>query len=434
MALELLGVSDKRTSPRNSSRRSWSRQASRRASSRHSSNSSSSRRRRSSYRHTARRSLSRQRSRPPDYATTRFTPSYTSRHSTSMGRMPTKSPARQTENMGNRRSQSHRRSTSRSLSRRSSIHTSPARRPSRSQSRSRHSTTSARVQPQGENEQAKIIPADGLSGTQWTENAIEREKTVPEHEVELQQELLNVLGARLESEKRTDSAIHKDVALRWSDIVKQGLPEEEVNRLLQKYPVPENCPFIAIPKLNAEINASVQENTIKRDKRIMEKQERIAGCLAAVGKAISIALKIENPQKIGLLELLSDGGRLLASIHREESLARKNLILANLNSSLKTTLTNTSVDEWLFGVDLEDKIKTAKSLEKTSKELKPPTKPLQQSNGQRRPKNTKGPPRQSAYKRRTMTSSGQRQTSSRTSETKKPYRRKELSRPYARRR
>ncbi|KAK2579084.1 hypothetical protein KPH14_010933 [Odynerus spinipes] len=114
-----------------------------------------------------------------------------------------------------------------------------------------------------------------------------KEKAIPEHEVELQQELLSVMGARLEADKKTDSAVHKDVALRWSEIVKKGLPAEEVKTLLQKYPVPENCTGIMIPKLNAEIAAAVQENTIKRDKRIMEKQERVAACLAAVGKAIS---------------------------------------------------------------------------------------------------------------------------------------------------
>jgi len=86
--------------------------------------------------------------------------------------------------------------------------------------------------------------------------------------------------------------------------------------------------------------------------------------LGAVGKAISITLKTDTPGKLELLEKLSDGGRLLASIYRDEFLARKNIIMANLNVSMKTTLSNTSVDEWLFGGDLEEKIKIAKNLEK----------------------------------------------------------------------
>lgn len=139
---------------------------------------------------------------------------------------------------------------------------------------------------------------------------------------------------------------------------------EEIKKLIEKHPPPENCSFISVPKLNAEIIAAVQETAIKRDKRIVEKQERIAACLSIVGRSLTIALKIDDNQRIELLKNLSEMGRLLASVHREESLARKSLILANLNSSLKTTLSNTTVDEWLFSADLEGLIKSANTLDR----------------------------------------------------------------------
>lgn len=109
--------------------------------------------------------------------------------------------------------------------------------------------------------------------------------------------------------------------------------------------------------------------------------------MGTVGKAISITLKTDIPGKLELLEKLSDDGRLLPSIHREESLAKKNIIMANLNVSMKTILSNMSVDEWLFGGDLQKKIKLAKNLEKTTKILKPPQKSSQQSITQRNTKN-----------------------------------------------
>ena len=245
-----------------------------------------------------------------------------------------------------------------------------------------------------------------------------------EHEIELQQEVLEVIGARLESDKKHAAAIHKDIALRWAEILRNGLPAEEVKKLLTKHPPPENCTFISVPKLNAEIIAAVQETAIRRDKGIVEKQERIAACLAALGRAISIVLKMEGAHRIELLENLSEGSRLLASVHREESLARKSLILANINPSLKTTLSNTSVDELLFGDNLEEIIKTAKSLERASKDLKPQTKTPQQRN----PKNWKGPTRQPAYKNRSTTSGGYRRQSSNASDPKKPPYRKEIPR------
>ncbi|XP_077270242.1 uncharacterized protein LOC143901687 [Temnothorax americanus] len=245
---------------------------------------------------------------------------------------------------------------------------------------------------------------------------------IPEHEIDFQQEVLEVIGSRLESDNKLADAIHKDVALRWAEILRNGLPVEEVKKLLEKYPPPQNCTIIAVPKLNAEIISAVQETAIKRDKRIVEKQERITAGLGALGKAISIALKIEGAQRILLLEKLSDAGRLFASVHREESLARKSLILANLNTGLKDTLSNTSVDDWLFSGNLEGVIKSAKIIEEASKTLKPPGKPRQQKGT----KNWKGPTRQSSYRGRPSTSGRYRQSSSAPS-TRKPPQRRESS-------
>ena len=193
---------------------------------------------------------------------------------------------------------------------------------------------------------------------------------------------------------------------------------------MTKYPPPENCKFISVPKLNVEIIAAVQKTAVRRDKRIVEKQERIAACLAALGRAISIVLKMEGAHRIEQLENLSEGSRLLASVHREESLARKSLILANLNSSLKTSLSNTSVDDLLFGGNLEEIIKTAKSLERASKDLKPLTKTPQQRN----PKNWKGPTRQPAYENRSTTSGVYGRQSSNAVDPKKPPYREETPR------
>ncbi|KAK2579428.1 hypothetical protein KPH14_002640 [Odynerus spinipes] len=86
---------------------------------------------------------------------------------------------------------------------------------------------------------------------------------IPEHEAVLQDDILNIIGARLEAEHKTGAAIHKDVSLRWSEILKRGLPSDEVRKLREKYPVPVNCTFISVPKLNTEITAAVQETAVK---------------------------------------------------------------------------------------------------------------------------------------------------------------------------
>ncbi|KAK2579457.1 hypothetical protein KPH14_012897 [Odynerus spinipes] len=100
---------------------------------------------------------------------------------------------------------------------------------------------------------------------------------------------------------------------------------------------------------------------------------------------------------------------------------------------MKNTLSNTSVDEWLFGVDLEEKIKSAKNLERTTKDLKSTAKPLQQRN-QKNPKNLKGPPRQMQYKNRTAMASGQRESFYKTPDAKKRSGYKEPARQFGKRR
>ncbi|XP_046422443.1 uncharacterized protein LOC124180740 [Neodiprion fabricii] len=191
----------------------------------------------------------------------------------------------------------------------------------------------------------------------------------PDHEVDLGEDVLNVIGPRLEPDQKKAPALHKDIVIRWKEIFEKGISNEENKNLVKKYNFPENCGFIAAPVLNSEVIAAIQENVKTRDKCITEKQERIAACMAANGKTISITLKSDSPDKLERLEIESDIGRLLAFLQREESEIRKSLILANLNSSVREILTGSTVDGFLFGENLEEKIKTAKTIERASKDL-----------------------------------------------------------------
>lgn len=65
---------------------------------------------------------------------------------------------------------------------------------------------------------------------------------------------------------------------------------------------------------------------------------------------------------------------MLADLQHDESEIRRSLILTNINATVKETLKETVVDEWLFGKQLEDKVKAAKTLETSSESLKPPGK------------------------------------------------------------
>ena len=213
----------------------------------------------------------------------------------------------------------------------------------------------------------------------------------PEKEIEepLQGELLEVIGKRLGEETVLAPAIHTDIVVRWEEILKRGLPKEEREILIKKYPPPENARGIAAPKLNPEIKVCIQETILKRDERIVAKQGKIAACLAAVGKALSRTIKEDFEGKISLFEQLSDISRLLVDLQYDESSVRRNLIQPNINAAVRDTLKATISDEMLFGKSLGEKIKATKEILQSSKDFKVPSKTPQAKNS----KNFKGPSR-----------------------------------------
>lgn len=83
----------------------------------------------------------------------------------------------------------------------------------------------------GNGEGSAVFPqASAQAGTSGDKPLIDPSAAVlPEHEVELQQDVLEVMGARLEPDKKYSAAVHKDVALRWAEIFRNGLPAEEVS-------------------------------------------------------------------------------------------------------------------------------------------------------------------------------------------------------------
>lgn len=105
-----------------------------------------------------------------------------------------------------------------------------------------------------------LIPLDNLLS--WNVGS-QREQAAPEKEAEdverqpvpevvetptqepeeqaLDAELLNALGKRVDSARPLAPPRHKDIMIRWGDILKEGLPEEEKKELQKKYPTLENC-------------------------------------------------------------------------------------------------------------------------------------------------------------------------------------------------
>lgn len=189
------------------------------------------------------------------------------------------------------------------------------------------------------------------------------------NEPKLQDEILSILGDDNPKDKPFSDPLQGDVASRWTHILATGLDEETRNKIINKYVTPENCPLMNPPNVNPEVKVAVPESVLKRDARLAQLQQQVGASLSAVGLALTNMLK-ENESNKEYIQILSDAGRLLANIHHSESMSRRDLIAINLNKEIKDTLTNTPVNNLLFGTDLENRIKTVKDLEKSGQQLK----------------------------------------------------------------
>ena len=193
-----------------------------------------------------------------------------------------------------------------------------------------------------------------------------------EEELCLSEDILKMIGKRVCEDRTLSSAIQSEVALRWQDILNQGLPNEDKLQLIKKYPPPENCKLCDPPKLNPEMKIIIPEPVFNRDTRILLKQSKLTSGLAAMGKAMTLVLKQgQSEENLKILECLGDAGSLLADLQHDESSIRRNLILANINPTLKSALKETQADEYLFSDKLGEALKAAKTLETASRDLRP---------------------------------------------------------------
>lgn len=144
------------------------------------------------------------------------------------------------------------------------------------------------------------------------------------------------------------------------------------NGLISKYPAAVNCDLMAPPKINPEVKAAIHEGTLKRDDRFVAVQAMLGASLSALGQSITTLLTdTPSEYKTKLLSTLGDAARLIAAAHAEQSQARRAILRNHLSKDVEVTLSEaTSAEGWLFGINLSERIQSAKALEKTTSQLK----------------------------------------------------------------
>ncbi|KAJ2940860.1 hypothetical protein O0L34_g10121 [Tuta absoluta] len=185
--------------------------------------------------------------------------------------------------------------------------------------------------------------------------------------------ILDILGDDPSTSVRYGNEIHKDLASRFVHLATHGLDKSIRKDLTAKYLIPSNCTQIGAPKLNVEIKAALPEGMVKRDKAIEVKQKLLSSAIACLAGAMTDQLNSKDKNH-DLLKKLMDTGRLLCDLQHAESVTRRNFALYSVKKDMKEHLTNTKIDTSLFGENLAEALKTAKAVNKSSTDLKIPSK------------------------------------------------------------
>ncbi|KAJ8932195.1 hypothetical protein NQ314_014847 [Rhamnusium bicolor] len=193
-----------------------------------------------------------------------------------------------------------------------------------------------------------------------------------QQELTLDPDTLRLLGDEGGTVANTSPPIHVGLVPIWSGILKAGLKDEIRDSLITRYPIAENCPTMAPPRMNLEVKAVVNEVTVKRDARFSTIQAMLGASLSALGQSLTIlGNALQEEGKARLLASIGDAARLIAGVHQQQSQARRAILRAQLNKSLADTLSEAPGDDgWLFGENLSERIQSAKALDRTAAHLR----------------------------------------------------------------
>lgn len=202
----------------------------------------------------------------------------------------------------------------------------------------------------------------------------EVEEDIPVLELHEDPDFLQILGDDPNKKEQDMFEMHSALLSRWGHIFLQGLDKDEKTKLFQRYPLPSNCPELSPPILNPEIVGILSSVHIKRDNCYFELQGKLAKGLSALAKGLNALIadkgSIPKHTKEELMSSFGDSGRILSDSFNHISKTRRILVMPSLNKTTKELVEKTTPTKFLFGMDLGEKIKDAKTLERARKDLK----------------------------------------------------------------
>ncbi|XP_031334168.1 uncharacterized protein LOC116164167 [Photinus pyralis] len=186
----------------------------------------------------------------------------------------------------------------------------------------------------------------------------------------LSEDVLDILGPNEAPTIVHGPKINGNLVPRWESILQSGLSDEDRNKSLSKLPPPENFQKLLAPQLNAMLEKAISLSQIARDLKLQKLQQLVVGSISAVGQVLSSILAEPGGGDRHHIELLYGAGSLLADLWHFQTVTRRDLISINLSKEFQEANKRISLDNFLFGEDLQERLKVFKNLEDCGKTLK----------------------------------------------------------------
>nr|CAI5831148.1 unnamed protein product [Callosobruchus analis] len=98
------------------------------------------------------------------------------------------------------------------------------------------------------------------------------------------QDNFDFLGTQPKHTSTVKEPLHEQLVLRWSSYIQDGIEKEKI---IEKYPLFENCPLLKTPELGPELESCLDAKTQRQDKFMAHLQNETGRALAALVSQIN---------------------------------------------------------------------------------------------------------------------------------------------------
>ena len=193
-----------------------------------------------------------------------------------------------------------------------------------------------------------------------------RKEEARKHEVE------TLFGDLMDGEQR-GVAVESTLANALEKVWNKSQPTEKVKRLTDKQLVPENCPFLQVPRVNNEIFSVLSQQAKGHDVKLQKHEMFLAKAAVPLANMINelMKIKIDQPMSEALLVSLkqsaSDAFALLGAADSNLLQTRRDDIVPSLSGEYRQLRLNVEKGSpYLFGENIDDRIRIIKKSSLTS--------------------------------------------------------------------